>query len=702
MLAIYLLTLGVSAGIVGVFFRTLLAEAGYIPEFQAGVAVACGAASTYIATQLLFMTVIRLIWPTRSHAPILADCVSHLAALVLLPPLMGVTIAWPHPALDKFTPLLFLGAFVGLHTVLKLFTFYAILHSETGPRYGSLFWVAAVGLFCLGAYIPFTWWLDSLRHFQPQAMGTAEAYEFDGAYSMARALPEGSVIDIEVPGTSGAGLTVRWAPLAEESDDEPLPGVFATVSMKGNENKDYSAWVPFEESGWTVMQVPPHEVPDGLTRCIVTWYQEQEPKWRSVLGIRPIISDGRRVMVSGPYVHLAADNPQTGSSYVVLVVDGLGTDRVSALGDRKDVTPFLDHLGQTAVVFPNAYTPAPDPSAAIMTLLTGTSPLRHGYLGKHQGPLPADCPTLAEALGDAHFTTAAFTEADARPDFAYGSGFERGFEQYDVAYSPGDEDAADDAEDTPAKVAGSAATLKRALRWIARNQQSRFLVVISLTELRDMTYRERYGDLKTSGKASPSPDAIYDAGLRYLDEQIGEFVRELRGTDQGDNTCLLITATHGADFTPPPKLTESVLRIPIWIAAPGVDPVVRRDLAALEEVAPTLGAMAGISFAGGRSLIDNPVSVEPTSMAGDPIVLTLRNDRWRLYWSSQRSPFDGTGTASAPNAALYDLTLLPAGKTPEDVATTHPEIVDRWSKRLDAYLTEESQTWRSPSPNESN
>jgi len=694
---VYLLTLTVSAGIVGVYFRALLAGAGYVPEFQAGVAFALGAASAYIAAELSFMTVIRFIWPTRSHLPLVADSVSHGAVVVLAPPLLGVSIEWPHPILERFAPLLFLGAFVALHTVLKLLSFYAILQAEPGKRVGSVFWAAAAALFCLTAYIPFTMWLESMRSFQPHAPEAVEAYEYHGAYAMAHAVPEGAIVMTDGSATTGMGLTIRWAPVPDPADDEPLAGVFATAVMYGDTTSTYNAWVPFDEEGWGVLRIPPEEIPAGLTRSGVFWYEEQEPKWRSTLGIRPIIEDGRTVLMAGPYAHEDASAASGAHpNLVVLVVDGLGTDRVSSLGDEKETTPFLDHFRESAVVFPNAYTPAPDPSAALMTILTSASPLRHGYLGRHHGPLPESCQTLAEALGAAGYATAAFTEGAARAGFEYGSGFERGFELYDVAYSAEDPAMLEDIDEPVS--AGSAATLDRALQWIARNQQSCFAVVVYLGELRDMTYYDRYGGFANRAQREPSSDEVYRAGLRYLDERIGEFVRGIRGLDQGENTYLAITATHGADFTPPPKLTESVLRIPIWISGPGIKKMTRRDLAALEDLSPTLAALAGVPFGDGSSLLENPVAVEPISMAGDPLVLTVRNDRWRLYWSSQQNPLAGTQTGEAQSTSLYDLTRLRTGQTLRDVASQNPDLVRQWSARLEAYLAEQSQARTSSNP----
>ncbi|GMV95443.1 MAG: hypothetical protein AMXMBFR82_52210 [Candidatus Hydrogenedentota bacterium] len=691
MLAIYLLTLGVSAGVVGVFFRTMLAEAGYIPEFQAGVAVAVGAASAYIALQLLFMTVIRFFWPTRSHVPVLADCVSHGSVVFLLPALSGAEFNWPHPILERVEPLIFFGLFLGAHALLKLFSFYAVLQAEPGKRLGSVFWAVAVLVFALGAYVPFTWWLESVRGFQPRAATDLEAYEYEGAYAVARAVPEGALVETDISQTTGAGLTFRWAPVADDTDDDPLAGVFASVTMDGEETSTYSAWVPFDGAGWSVMEVPSDAVPENLTACGVFWYEEQEPKWRSALGIRPIIQEGREVMVAGPFAHAPATAEDARPNVVIVVVDGLGTDRVSEFGGREELTPFLDNFEQMAVVFPNMYTPAPYPESALMTILTGASPLTHGYLGEHQGPLPESCATIAEALGASGYATAAFMEGEARTGFDFGSGFERGFEHYDVSYTTEEPDVID--EDAEPAALGSARTLARALHWINVNQHAKFAVVLYLGELRDMTYHPYYdGAGTTEGK--PSNEATYNAGLRHLDEQIGEFVRGLRGLELAQNACVVVTSTHGADFTPPAKLTESVLRIPMWIAAPGLEPVVRRDLASLEQVAPTVAGLAGIDFADTRSLLVNPVTVEPISMATPPLVLTIRNDRWRLYWSTQLDPFTGARSGDSPKASLFDLTRLRTGQTLQDVASQQPDIVQRWTARLQAYLENQTALWR--------
>ncbi|MCC6696519.1 MAG: sulfatase-like hydrolase/transferase [Candidatus Hydrogenedentes bacterium] len=700
MIAVYLLTLAISGGIVGLFARMSLSQMGYVPGFQTGVLIAVGAASAYVAVQLTFMTLARLLWPTRTNGPLVADGVSHAACVFLMPLLLGIKVPWPHPLLYEVEPLIYFAAFAGIHSVLKLFSLYAILHSSPGPRLWSLAWIAATCVFCLTAYVPLRMWLTRLDAARPHASGAVEWQQSGDAYAPGRVLPEGALLDVELAVAPGESLTLRWANAPEVSEDDRLEGAYVYVKMRGDAEATHEAWVPFTGSAWATTRIPADALPSGLRTCEVSWLVEKEPKWREALGIRPVSATGRTVLMSGPFTHAAATAGDAASaSMILIVVDGLGTDRVSSFGYKRETTASLDALGKEGIVFPNAYTPAPDAAAAVMSILTGVSPLRHQYLGDHHGPLPEKYRTLAEALAERHIATAAFTEAKARGDLAHGGGVERGFECFDAGYvkEPEETETSDDGVEVEAEPAlRSAATLDRALRWISEQQGSRYFVLVRLSELREKTMYPEYASDFVPASGKPSAADIYDAGLAYLDRRIGAFLKGVRDVEGGGPLYVVVTSTHGADFDPPPKLTESVLRVPLMIAGPGVQPLLRTDLAALEDLGPALAELAGVKLsmeARGSGLLTKPTTVEPVSMAGDPLVLTLRNDRWRLYWPTTRRPFGTAANVQVPAPSLYDLASRIERQPLSNVAARYPEIVQSWTTRLERYLEVQSADW---------
>ena len=77
MILVYAISLGISAGVTGLFVRQALGEQGYVPGFTPGLMLACGAAAIFAAIQLLYVALVRLAWPTKTNGPLLGESVSH-------------------------------------------------------------------------------------------------------------------------------------------------------------------------------------------------------------------------------------------------------------------------------------------------------------------------------------------------------------------------------------------------------------------------------------------------------------------------------------------------------------------------------------------------------------------------------------------------------------------------------------------------
>lgn len=96
--------------------------------------------------------------------------------------------------------------------------------------------------------------------------------------------------------------------------------------------------------------------------------------------------------------------------------------------DRADGRALsIDDLGVAGVLFANAFTPSPWAGPAAASLLTGRSPLEHGWV-EEQGSLPEEEQSVVEAFAEAGFRTAAFVPKES---FEVGSGLDQGFETFD-------------------------------------------------------------------------------------------------------------------------------------------------------------------------------------------------------------------------------------------------------------------------------
>jgi arylsulfatase A-like enzyme len=689
--------LGISAGVLGVFVRQVLADHGYVPEFTTGLLVAAGAACAYGAVQLGYVTVLNILWPPAKRKYLLSEVVSHLAVLVLVPFVLRVDVDWGDPTVEKLEPLIYLGAFLVLQAFFKLVTLYAILREEEGSRLEALIWMAATGLCVFGCSSSVAAWLGRLEQATPLVPDLTSAYGVDGEYATARAMPEGALLRCDIGSFPDRSLTLRWANPPDTPSRRRIRSIYVTVDLIGATTNRYSSYCQVDDKGWTALRLPASEIPPGSRRCSISWTRDKEPGWRAKTGLRPVTVSDKVMLLSGPFQH-AARGSGKGSNVIVVMMEGLSADHVSSLGYRRDTTPFFDRLTFVSRTFTNAFTPAPDAEAASMTLLTGMNPLLHGYLGGRSGSLPESCRTLGEVLQEAGFATAAFTEASTAEDLAFGSGFERGFEVFDVNYPltppstllKPEESTGLEKSDEPEPSVASKATLDRAREWLQDHEDVKFFVFIRLHELRNAEPHDRYGNTFLSERQKPGAVDVYDTVLAYLDEAVGGFVQNIRESEAHSDTCLVVTSPYGYDFAkglPTSGLTEPAIHVPLVLYLKGLQKGQHRDPVGLVDVAPTVVALAGLQpepVFEGTNLRVGPFVRQVVSLQGDPLTFVMRDKKWRMVWQSDRRPFTDARASTKTAIALYDLSRASSKR---NVAERFPGVVQEWIQTLNAYGT---------------
>lgn len=176
-------------------------------------------------------------------------------------------------------------------------------------------------------------------------------------------------------------------------------------------------------------------------RWIRTWGGASSPggarggrRWTALLGL---------VLPGALLLGACGDKARPGHPprhVILLTVAGMRPDHMSVyLYDRPttvwEFTPqdradgralSLDDLGVAGVLFANAFTPSPWAGPAAASLLTGRSPLEHGWV-EDQGTLGEDEDTVVEAFAAQGFRTAAFVPKGQFPE---GSGLDQGFETF--------------------------------------------------------------------------------------------------------------------------------------------------------------------------------------------------------------------------------------------------------------------------------
>jgi arylsulfatase A-like enzyme/tetratricopeptide (TPR) repeat protein len=217
---------------------------------------------------------------------------------------------------------------------------------------------------------------------------------------------------------------------------------------------------------------------------------------------------------------------------ILITVDTLRTDRLSAYGSRDVSTPQIDALAREGVLFTNAASTVPSTLPAHVSILTGTYPPDHGVRENVGYVLDGRAPTLATLLGTRGWATAAFVSAyvlDAQS--GTGRGFDRYFDDFDLGRQKS-------VDISTVRRTGDK-TVAEAVRWLdARPADRPFFLWLHLYDPHD-PYRppEPY--------RTAHPGRPYDGTVAFTDAVIGSFRHALEERGLLDRSLLVFTADHG-------------------------------------------------------------------------------------------------------------------------------------------------------------
>ena len=305
------------------------------------------------------------------------------------------------------------------------------------------------------------------------------------------------------------------------------------------------------------------------------------------------------------------------STIVLVTVDTLRRDRVSAYapagGGAGVRTPHLDALASSGVLFEDARTPVPLTLPGHAVMLTGLPPAVIGVRVNAHGRLPPpegrDYPLLAERLRAAGWRTAAFVSAE--PLLA-SYGLDQGFEHYDDAGLEAEEGGALGFRERP-----GGETVRRALAYVnGLPKAERLFLWVHLFE--------PHAPYAPAAPATLPPEARYDLDVVAADAIVGRLLDGLARAGRAE-AAVLFTADHGealgelGERTHGLLLGDAVLRVPFVLRTPGAPPGRRSDPVDLADVAPTLAAIAGVSWPATEGMIgagvDLTASPAPTDRA---------------------------------------------------------------------------------------
>lgn len=296
-------------------------------------------------------------------------------------------------------------------------------------------------------------------------------------------------------------------------------------------------------------------------------------------------------------------------SLVLITVDTLRPDHMSAFGYSRDTTPNIEEWAQRGVSFDRAYSASAWTSIAVSSLMRGLYPSSLKWTRVYETtkyrlvrlketftlpkgeqvrlsftmPLDEDRETLAETLKARGLYTSAVVDDGYGEFLSPKMGLSRGFDRFELV------------DQLPRAQRTDKGTIDLALKALAeRPEGAPFFLWVHLFGPHDPNQRHRR--VKRFGKGIVGK---YDHEIAFMDEQVGRLLKALKVARRaeralGRELTIALTSDHGELFQGSRRyhgvdLHEQSIRVPMIIEGPGFEPGVRSGRpVSLVDLAPTL------------------------------------------------------------------------------------------------------------------
>ncbi len=391
-------------------------------------------------------------------------------------------------------------------------------------------------------------------------------------------------------------------------------------------------------------------------------------------------------------VAIDRERPREGHDVVVIVIDTLRADHLSAFGHGRPTSPHLERFAADGVRFDSAISPAAWTAPALTAIMTGQLARRFGFTNRPIR-IPSDTPTLVEAMRDHGWSTHGIIAN------MYGGpaiGLDQGFLTFSTEHVGG------------GPYVSSQGVADLALERIAWHGSPPLHLHLHFNDPHsDYVDHEGWSwfvpgavqspqalhDLWTDAHAIP-PDvrqevaALYDEEIAYTDLHVGRVLDALREAGRYDDALIVVTADHGEElgeddehyFGHGVKVSRALTRVPLIVKLPGnvhAGRVVDTPVSLLD-LAPTIGHVTGVPFEGDGQVL--PLADGPPDPGRRVFSETMNRQReWLRSVVSHRYRLvrnEGTGAVE-----LYDRLVDPG----EDVHDLHPDVVADLSAALDEW-----------------
>jgi len=410
------------------------------------------------------------------------------------------------------------------------------------------------------------------------------------------------------------------------------------------------------------------------------------------------------VLIATPRIE-PSEEPPSAFNVLLIGVDTLRADRLSALGYERNTTPELTALADQGIRFTQARAQAPWTLPSFATALTSLYPSSHGAgRGGHDEWEPIDPTTiaLAEVLARMGWETAGIV-ANGLISPRYG--LDQGFDSYRSSWS----------------MESVRADLPKVVDFVQSHRTTPWLLFWHIMDPHlnydtDAKYREEFTDPEYDGRFArnrgsavpfgvldprpgrrwfahegppPAPELseederyisdYYDAEVAEVDAAIGELLEALRESGQWERTIIVFFADHGeglgdhGHYHHGYTLFDDQVHVPLIVRIPGRDEGrVVEDPVGVIDLGPTVLGALGITpppeFEGVDRLAERE-GEDPGFFLEYPTYDSSAEKAWILgHFKYVHDPL-------FHKEELYDLAADP--EELHDVSAEHPELIAR-------------------------
>lgn len=420
------------------------------------------------------------------------------------------------------------------------------------------------------------------------------------------------------------------------------------------------------------------------------------------------------------------------SNILLITVDTLRADHLSAWGYGRPTSPVLDRLAAEGVRFDQAWSQWPKTGPSFASIFTSTYGKDNGIVRRIGTPLPAGFLMLAESLQRRGYSTHAVVSNGAvGSDFHFDQGFDSYVETWKL-------DPQDDLVPNTAEVVNREASKiidgldpeQPFFLWLhyldphfpyepPAEWSAPFIADDVYERLQEIEVsagaRRQMGGIGRRQVLDGRTDlgyyvALYDAEIAYTDHQVGLLLDDMGRRGLMDNTLTVFTSDHGESlgehsyfFDHGRFSFETCLHVPLIFHFPGrFEPRVDLEPVELLGVTPTILQFAGISLPDGEWMQGRSLMPRLRGEAGDENGFShaeagyatrgrwqkiVRDRRHKLIFAPYASAQRFIGGRKQPYA-LYDLIVDP-GET-ENLLEREPEVFERLKSELYAWWRPDS------------